>query len=176
MKKIIITSIGVLAAVALAATVFAVGPGWGRGHGGGEFYGGGCNWDKIKTIPGINLTAEQTAKIDAIRETGMKDVKPILDKLFIKRGDLKLLWLEKNPNQKKISETKKEIRALRDQMEDKIDNYRLEALNLLTPEQREKLKSYRHGHDFGPGMKGGPGCQDGSGHHGGGPGMGMRAN
>ncbi|MDY0042768.1 MAG: Spy/CpxP family protein refolding chaperone [Desulforhabdus sp.] len=175
MKKLAIISAGVLAVVALAVSVFAYGPNWGRGHGGRECYGGGA-WDRIKATPGMNLTAEQTAKIDAIREAGLKDIKPILDKLFSKRGDLKLLWLEKKPDQKKIAETKKELRALRDQMEDKIDNYRLEALNLLTPEQVDKLKSFKSRRSFGPGMKGESGCQGAPGHPGGGPGMGMRDN
>jgi len=174
MKKGIITSIGVLAVIATAISAFALGPAWGRGHGGRDCFGGGDKWEHIKAIPGMNLTAEQTAKIDAIRANGLKDIKPILDKMFSKRGDLKLLWLEKNPDQKKIAETKKEIRALRDQMEDKIDSYRLEALNLLTSEQKEKLKSLRPRHGFAPGMWDGPGCPDGPHHQSGGPGMGNR--
>jgi len=174
MKKLIIPLIGVLSLAIMAASVYAGQPGWGRGHGGGDCRQAYGHWDRIKAIPGMNLTAEQTAKIDAIREAGLKDTKPIIDKMFIKRGDLKLLWLEKNPNPKKIAETKKEIRALRDQLEDKIDNYRLEALNLLTPEQKEKLKSYGPRHGFSPGMWGGHGGKEGFHYQRGGPGMGMR--
>jgi Spy/CpxP family protein refolding chaperone len=125
----------------------------------------------------FNLTAEQTAKINALREAHLRDVKPIRDTMFSKRGDLRLLWLQKNPDQEKIRQTQKEIRTLRDQMEDKKDTLRLEVLKVLTPEQQEKLNAYRPGRGFfDPGMKGGAGPQGGPGHHGGGPGMGMRGN
>jgi Spy/CpxP family protein refolding chaperone len=167
MKKSITISIVILVVLTLAASAFAFGPGRGRGHGGRDCLGDTSHLDAIKRIPGMNLTAEQNAKLDAIRDAGIKDIKPILDKMFIKRGDLKLLWLEKNPNPIKIAETKKEIRSLRDQMEDKIDAYRLEALNLLTADQQEKVRSHMRGR----GMKGCP-CQRAPGHRGG-PGMDM---
>lgn len=176
MKKLTLIFVSVAVALVFAAVVFAFGPGGGRGHGGGDFYGGGCDFAYIKAVPGINLTDAQTAKLNAIRETGLKDTKPIRDKMFIKRGDLKLLWLENNPDQKKIMETKKEIRALRDQMEDKIDAYRFEALNVLTPEQREKLNTHRKGCGFCPGMKGRGAGQAGQHHHDGGMDMDTRDN
>jgi Spy/CpxP family protein refolding chaperone len=87
--------------------------------------------------------------------------------MFSKRGDLRLLWLQQNPNQDKILAGQKEIRNLRDQMQDKMTVYRLNVLKVLTPEQQEKVKSSRMGHGFGPGMRGGAGM------HGGGPGTGM---
>lgn len=175
MKKLAITFVILLAAAALTASAFAVGPGWGRGHGGGQCGGGGCSGADLTAVPGLNLTSEQTAKINALREAHLRDVKPIRDTMFSKRGDLRLLWLQKNPDQEKIRQTQKEIRTLRDQMQDKRDGHRLELLKVLTPEQQEKLNAYRPGRGFGPGMKGG-GPQGGPGHHGGGPGMGMKGN
>lgn len=175
MKKLTMTFLALFAVVALTASAFAVGPGGGRGHGRGQCGGGGCYGGDVTAVPGLNLTTEQTAKVNALREAHLKDVKPIQDKMFSKRGDLKLLWLQKSPDQEKIRQTQKEIRALRDQMEDKKDTHRLEVLKVLTPEQQEKLNAYRPGRGFGPGMKGG-GPQGGPGHHGGGPGMGMKGN
>lgn len=179
MKKLVMTVVAVLAVVALTASAYAVGPGCGRGHGGGQHcYGGGSCGGDIGAVPGMNLTAEQTEKIEALRIAHMTDIKPIQDQMFSKRGDLKLLWLKKNPDQKKCAETNKEIRALRDQMEDKMTAHRLEMMNVLTPEQQKILKANRQGRCFGPNMKGGAGCQDsqrqqrGPGHHGDGPGMG----
>jgi Spy/CpxP family protein refolding chaperone len=87
--------------------------------------------------------------------------------LFSKRGDLRLLWLQTNPDQDKILAAQKEIRGLRDQMQDKMTTKRLEVLKVLTPEQQEKVKSFRMGRGFGPGMRGGAGM------NGDGPGMGM---
>ena len=164
------TFVALFAVAVLTASAFAVGPGWGRGHGRGQCGGGACYGADLTAVPGLNLTTEQTAKINTLREAHLKDVKPIQDKMFSKRGDLKLLWLQKNPDQEKIRQAQKEIRTLRDQMQDKKDNYRLEMLKVLTPEQQEKLNAYRPGRGFGPGMKGGAGPQ------GGGPGMGMRGN
>jgi Spy/CpxP family protein refolding chaperone len=174
MKKLTLTLVTVSLAFVFAAAVFAFGFGGGRGHGGGDFSRDGCDFAYIKAVPGINLTDAQATKLNAISQAGMKDAKPILDKMFIKRGDLKLLWLENNPNQKKIVETRKEIRALRDQMEDKIDAYRFEALNVLTPEQRGKLNSYRQGCAFAHGMEGRGTGQGGPHHPGAGIGMDMR--
>jgi Spy/CpxP family protein refolding chaperone len=177
MKKLVMTFVVLFAVVILAASAFAVGPGWGRGHGGGHQGGGDCYGADLTAVPGLNLTTEQTAKINALREDHLKDVKPVQDKMFSKRGDLKMLWLQMNPDQEKIRQTQKEIRTLRDQMEDKKDTLRLEVLKVLTPEQQEKLNAYRPGRGFfDPGMKGGAGPQGGPGHHGGGPGMGMRGN
>ncbi len=176
MNKLAITFVALLAAVALTASAFAVGPGWGRGYGRGHHGGGDCYGADLTAVPGVNLTTEQTGKINALREAHLKDVKPIRDKMYSKRGDLRLLWLQKNPDQEKINKIQKEIRTLRDQMEDKKDNYRLGVLKVLTPEQQEKLNSYRPGRGFGPGMMGGAGLQSGPGHHDGGPGMGMRGN
>ncbi|MCX5846927.1 MAG: Spy/CpxP family protein refolding chaperone [Deltaproteobacteria bacterium] len=167
MKKLTMTLVAVFAVTTLAAYAYAFGPGWGRGHGGGQCYSGGYYGGDITAVPGINLTAEQTAKINALRDANLRDIKPLQDKLFSKRGDLRLLWLQTNPDQNKILATQKEVRALRDQMQDKMISNRLEVLKILTPEQQEKLKSYGPGRGFGPGMRGGAGM------HGGGPGTGM---
>jgi len=164
MKKLTMTLVTLFIVTAFAASAYAFGPGWGRGHGGGYCYG-----PNDAALSNLNLTAAQNAKINTLRESHLKDVKPLQDKMFSKRGDLKLLWLQTNPDQDKILATQKEVRVLRDQMHDKMISYRLEVLKVLTPEQQEKLKSYGPGHGFGPGMRGGPG------YHGGGMGM-MRGN
>ncbi|HUV07202.1 MAG TPA: hypothetical protein VMX75_05700, partial [Spirochaetia bacterium] len=78
--------------------------------------------------------------------------------------------------QGKITAAQKEMRSVRDQMQDKMTAFRLETLKVLTPEQREKAKSFASGyaagrgygpgrgfgkgHGFGPGAYGG-GCQGG---------------
>jgi Spy/CpxP family protein refolding chaperone len=162
MKKSVMTLITVFAVTVFAASAFASGPGWGRGHGGGPCYGG-----DVTALPELNLTADQTAKINALRETHLKDVKPLQDKMFSKRGELRLLWLQQNPDQDKILAAQKEIRTIRDQMQDKMTVHRLNVLKVLTPEQQEKLKALGPGRGFGRGMKGG--------FHGKGPGMGSGA-
>jgi len=149
MKKLTTIFVTVVVVTALAGYAFAFGPGWGRGHGGGPCYG-----SDMGALSKLNLTDEQTAKINALRETHLKDIKPLRDKMFSKRGELRLLWLQTNPDQEKILAEQREIRALRDKMQDKMTTYRLEVLKVLTPEQKEKLKSFGPGRGFGPGIGG----------------------
>lgn len=171
MKKLVMTFVTVVAVTAFAASAFAFGPGWGRGHGGGHCYGG-----DVTALSGLNLTAEQTAKVNALREAHLKDVKPLQDKMLSKRGELRLLWLKQNPDQEKILAMQKEIRTIRDQMQDKRTVHRLNVLKVLTPEQQEQLKTFGPGRGYGQGMKAGEGFYGrGHGYHGGGHGM-MRGN
>lgn len=168
MKKLATIAVTFLVVGAFAASAFAFGPGWGRGHGGGPWYGNGDT-----AVSNLNLTSEQTAKINALREANLREVKPLQDKMFSKRGELRLLWLQQNPDQDKILAVQKEIRVLRDQIQDKRDSYRLQVYNTLTPEQKSQYQSFGRGRGFGPGMRGGSGWQSGPCNYGSGPGAGM---
>jgi len=94
----------------------------------------------VTAIKDPNLTTEQTTKIRDLRVAHLRDIKPLQDEMFSKRGDLKLFWLEKNPDPAKIAAKRKEIRSLRNQIEDNCDAHRLQVFNILTPEQREKAQ------------------------------------
>jgi len=60
--------------------------------------------------------------------------------MFSKRGDLRLLWLQTSPNQAKITAVQKEIRNLRDQIQDKRTSQRLAVFNVLTPNSGPRLR------------------------------------
>jgi periplasmic protein CpxP/Spy len=162
MKKVTLTVMVVLFVAAVATSAF----GWGRGPGYGP-----CARGDFRGPAGLNLTAEQTAKIKEMRETQWKEMKPLQEQMFAKRDEIRKLWLEPSPDQAKISAAQKEMRSFRDQMEDRMTAYRLEAVKVLTPEQREKIGSFgqgrgpgqRRGHGFGPGAPGGAGCFGGPG-------------
>ena len=125
-------------------------------------------FEKIIALSGLNLTAEQKTKIADLRTAHLKDIKPLEDKMHSRRGDLRLLWLEKSPDEAKIRATEKEVRALRDQIDDKKTDYRWAVYKVLTPEQQELLKQNRTiGRCFGPGPGAGKGMGPGRG-----PGMG----
>lgn len=144
MKKlmIVLTALFLVTAFVMPADAMR---GGGRGH-------GCCNGNDLSAVPGLNLTAEQKTKIDDLRTAYLKDVKPLKDKMHSKAGDLKLLWLEKTPDETKIRATEKEIRALRDQMQDKSTDYRWATYKILTPEQQALLKENKTaGRCFGPG-------------------------
>lgn len=174
MKKVTLTVMAVLFVAAVATSAFAFG--WGRGPGYGP-----CARGDFQGPAGLNLTADQTAKMKEMRETQWKEMKPLQEKTFTKRDELRKLWLEPNPDQGKITATQKEMRLLRDEMQDKMTAFRLEALKVLTPEQREKIASAGPGRGFGPGQRHGrgagpmhgfgPGGQGGAGCFGGGPGF-----
>ena len=124
----------------LAVTVMPVSASrYGRGPGAGHGYG-----KDITAIPDLNLTAEQKAQITSLRETFLKDIKPLRDKIFSKRGDLKLLWSDKNPDKGKILATQKHIRTLRGQIQDRATVHRLAVRKALTSEQQDKIKAFRH--------------------------------
>jgi len=172
MKKFTTIFTAAIFLVLVAASAFAYGPGGGRGAcAGGACLGG----DPLKAAEKLGLTAEQTAKMKELREQHLKDIKPLQDKMFSKRGDLRLLWLEKNPDQEKILALQKEIHELRGQFQQKATAMRLTVYNLLTPEQKDKVKTVIMGrgmargphHGWGGGKGFGPdGC----------PGRGMRGN
>lgn len=162
MKKVILTVMAVFFVAAVATSAFAFGCGRGPGY-------GPCARGDFQGPAGLNLTAEQTAKIKEMRETGWNEMKPLREQMFTKRDELRKLWLEANPDQVKITAAQKEMRLLRDQMQDRMTAYRLEALKVLTPEQKEKMGSFKQGRGPGRGSGCGPGGQGGAGCFGGGP-------
>jgi Spy/CpxP family protein refolding chaperone len=169
MKKVMIAMFALLLVTAFVMPADAM-RGGGKGHGYGF-----CNGNDLSAVPGLNLTAEQKTKIADLRTAHLKDIKPLQDKMHSKAGDLRLLWLEKTPDEAKIRATEKEVRALRDQMQDKGTDYRWAVYKVLTPEQQTLLKENKAtGRCFGPGPGAGKGMGPGRG-QGMGPGMGSGA-
>jgi len=168
MKKLTMTFLAASLGLILAMPAFAFGPRDGRGPGPGyenpdypqTGYGYGRIWERL------NLSEEQKAKIEALELAHLKEIRPIKEKIFDKSLELRRLWLETDPDRNKINAKQKEVRALRDQLEDKQTAFRLEINKVLTPEQKEKLAAYgwgrkagfgprrglRSGGGFGPGM------------------------
>lgn len=151
MKKVVLTLMAVLVITALTTTSFAYA--WGQGMwGGGRGPGyGNCQSGDLQGLAALNLTADQEAKIKSLREAQLNEVKPLQDKMFSKRGELRLLWLQQNPDKEKIVAVQKEIRSLRDQLQDKQTNNRLVVLKVLTPEQQTKIQAFGAGRGFGKG-------------------------
>ena len=92
MKKMSMTILAVLLATAVSSSALAFNGGYGRGRDGDYCYRGDFN-----NVAGLNLSAEQTAKIRDLREAQWKDIRPLQEKMFIKRGELRQLWLQKRP-------------------------------------------------------------------------------
>ncbi|MCK9197184.1 MAG: periplasmic heavy metal sensor [Syntrophales bacterium] len=165
MKKLM----AVMAVIAIAAVVTSspaeARRGWWNGQQGGGYY-------DVAAMSGLNLSAEQTVKLTSLRESHLREVKPMQDHMYSKAGELRLLWLQQTPDQAKILAVQKETRTLRDQLTDKQISYRLEANKILTPEQLTKVQAYGAGRGYGyaKGMRGQGGMGTGPGM---GQGMGM---
>lgn len=154
MKKVTLTVIAVLFVAAVATSAFAFG--WGRGPGYGP-----CGRGDFQGLAGLNLAPEQTAKFKEMREAQWKEMKPLREQMFTKRDAIRKLWLAPTPDQAKITAAQKEMRSLRDQIEDKTTAYRLEAVKTLTPEQQDKIRSSFSERGFGPRRGMGPGGRGG---------------
>jgi periplasmic protein CpxP/Spy len=157
------TAMVLLFTAAIATSAF--GFGWGRGPG---FGSGSCG--DFARFAGLDLTADQKSQLETMRDAQFKAVEPLREQMFAKRDEVRKLWLEPTPDKAKILAAQKAMRDLRDQMQDEMTAFRLDALKVLTPEQQEKLRSAVSGRAFGPGRGMGPGAwRGGAGCCGGGP-------
>jgi Spy/CpxP family protein refolding chaperone len=155
MKKLTLTLITVAIGLLLTMPAFAFGPGSGYGPGRGYGEGRGFGYHNEAGLWRINLTDEQKTKIEALKIAQQKEMRPIREKMFDKSVELRRLWLQVNPDKDKILNLQKEVRALRDQLEDKATAQNLEIRKLLTPEQQEKLANSGWGRGMGFGPRGG---------------------
>jgi len=146
----------------LASQAFAWGPGSGRGQG----------YCREAGLERLNLTDDQKAKVEALQTANWKAIKPLREKMFDKTVELRRLWLQANPDKDKITAAQRELRTLRDEMQDKNTAMRLEIRKVLTPEQNEKISDMGWGRGPGFGPRGGMRGQGGFG-PGNGPGLGM---
>jgi len=156
MKKATLTVMAVLFVAAIATSAFAFG--WGRGPGYGP-----CGRGDFGGPAGLNLAPEQTAKFKEMGEAQSKELKPLQEKMFTKRDEIRKLWLEATPNQAAIAAAQKEMRSLRDQIQDKTTAFRLDAMKTLTPEQQGKLRTSFSEQGSGPGCGMGRGGRGGCG-------------
>jgi Spy/CpxP family protein refolding chaperone len=144
----------VVMVLALATSVWAFGPrGGGAGFGGAGLYamgpgsggaGPGAKWAQL------NLSKEQMDKMWQMREKFRSDTQGIRYELFQKRLEMKKLFADPKADEATILAKQKEMNTLRQQMQDKMVQHRLEQRKVLTPEQIQKLGEG----GFGPGMGG----------------------
>jgi Spy/CpxP family protein refolding chaperone len=136
MKKISIFVLAVLF-VATASVVMArpyMGAGRGMERGG-----------RASAFQKMDLTDDQTEKINALRESLQKETAPLRTDLLKKSTEMKLLWMADEPDAGKIKALQKEILDLRGKMADKFTDYRLAVHKILTPEQRAQSLARRSG-------------------------------
>jgi periplasmic protein CpxP/Spy len=153
MKKTLI-ALGLVVAMLLGITyVYAGGPGFGPGHGPGTCAGA---WGAS------NLTPEQETKLQELRQNHYNEVAPFRNKMFSLRQEIRTLWSDPTADPKVIQGKTTEMRDLRDQMQDKMVQLRLDARALLTPDQIQ-ASGADCGQGCGPGGGAGPGHGPGRG-------------
>jgi Spy/CpxP family protein refolding chaperone len=139
----------------LASATFVV-----AGPCGGEW--GNPGWAMDNTILSkLNLTAEQMEKIRALRESFQKDITPLRTRIFEKKAEMRLLWMQTESDAAGIKAKEKEIHDLKWQVLEKATDFRLALRSVLTPEQLSKFLALggdwgrHHGRDWrghhGPG-------------------------
>ncbi len=146
MKKLYV-AIALLALMTLANAGLAVGPGadagtgpgWQRGPGAG-FHGGYGRW-----ASGLNLSKEQQDKLTALRKRQWEELKPLRDQMYQKRQEMRGLYTNPAAEDAAIIAKQKELNVLRQQMQDKAVQFRLEQRKIFTPEQLSKLKEMPYG-------------------------------
>lgn len=131
-----------LALVAMTGVAVAAGPG----------YGVGMNAD-CPRYSQLNLTPEQKTKLNELKEKHWKDTATLRNEMQTRRLELRTLWTAPNPDKDKILAKQKELNDLRDKMQAKGTDYKIEGRKLLTPEQAAQAGI------SGPGM----GCGNGMG-------------
>jgi len=134
MKRVVIIGLSLALALAVVAAVaLAWGPGFGRGFGFGP--------------PFANLTAEQSAQVQALQQAYLKEISPLQQELFAKGMELRSVWASPNPDQAVITAKQKEIFDLRSRLQEKAYNLGLEMQKVVPPEQRG---TFGPGPGFGP--------------------------
>ncbi len=108
-------------------------------------------WMGAQALSTLDLTADQAEKIRSLRESLIKEISPIRLKMFDKRAELRLLWMQTNLDSKKIKATQKELMDIWGQIREKITDFRLAVRSVLTPEQVSQLLARGLWQGRGPG-------------------------
>jgi Spy/CpxP family protein refolding chaperone len=149
MKNLIVATLS-LAILFCGSAAFAGPRGSGQGMGPGM---GGAGCDAAE----LNLTEEQSDKLQSLRETYLKEITPLQSRMFAARSEMRLLWNTADPDRDQIVAKQKAISELKSQLEEKAIAHRLDCRAVLTPEQRSQMAA------AGPGMGTGRGSCMGNG-------------
>jgi len=160
MKKTLLALSLIAVLILGVAYVYAQGPV--RSPGQGPGWKGERGWEAGNPGRFSNLTPEQKTKFQELRRRFNEETAQLRGALVTKRVELGSLWTNPNADPNAIMAKEKELRDLRNQMQDKAVQMRLEARKVLTPEQIAELgpgmgRELGRGHKMGHGRGMGPG-------------------
>ena len=151
-----------------------------------------CPWNNYSSS--LKFAPEQMRKFENLYQDFIKETHPIQNDLTSKSMALRMLFFKSSPDNIAVITKQKEISVLQQKLQEKIFDYRLEALGILTTEQILLLPSdcslgfnlgrgygrgfgMRNGMGYGRGFGRGSGRDRGMGFYNGrGRGRGMRRN
>jgi Spy/CpxP family protein refolding chaperone len=87
----------------------------------------------------LNLTEEQTAKLQALRESYLRETLVWRDSLVIKRFDLRDLLRDPQSDPNQVLAKQREISDLESKIQERAVLHQLEMRKVLTPEQIKLL-------------------------------------
>jgi Spy/CpxP family protein refolding chaperone len=129
------------ALLAMTGLAIAAGPGFGRGN----------NPNCLGGFDQLNLTADQKTKLTDLREKTWRDTLDLRNQMQALRLELRTLWAAPNPDRGNILARQGELNNLRDTLQARMTDSRLEARKVLTPEQAAKMAACGPGLGFGGG-------------------------
>ncbi len=129
------------ALLAMSGLAIAAGPGFGWGN----------NFNCPGGFDQLNLTADQNTKLNDVREKTWKETVTLRNQMQTKRLELQTLWSNPNPDKDKVLAKQKELNDLRNTLQAKMTDSRLEARKVLTPEQAAQVAGSGPGLGFGGG-------------------------
>ena len=152
MKKAVILIAGIALVGIISLPLFAHGPGWG-----GNWRGGGYGDCPYYDYQGDNLTQEQKAEIDALRDGYRANTEKIREQLQDTNYDLRTELIKSAPDETRVRELQKEISKLRSEMDSARIDHTLKVKK-IAPDAQPGYSS-RSGRCKGNGY---PGCYGGS--------------
>ena len=109
-------------ALVLSGSLALAGPGgWDPGMGPG--YG----WYPFGASP----TSEQSEELRSRQEAYLKEITPLQNDLYSQKMELRLLWAQTNPDQKKIMTKQREINELRQELQEITTRHQFEIRKIL---------------------------------------------
>jgi protein CpxP len=127
----------IAALAGLVAFLMAADASAGRGRGKGKRGMGG------RAAAALELTTEQKVEIQKLRAQMIEDLAPTKAKLGELREQMRKLWKADNPSEKKIMAKHAEMDTYRTEIRARQVRFRIDVLNVLTPDQRAKLKELK---------------------------------
>jgi Spy/CpxP family protein refolding chaperone len=137
------------------------GPGGRHGFGGGDHLARMAENPRVRQY--LGLTDDQVARLHKIGIDAEKTSVQVRADMEMRHIELRELMRAENPNESAIMQKLDEVNSLRGKIEKQRVQTMLAARGVLTPEQRQKVKTFMEHRGEGGGPGRGPGMQ----HHGG---------